>query len=166
METHSFFSHHHLGDTLLPLFVICSRHTTSSSVTHADWSDPRTYSDTQGTFCCCCLETHSTSLWQHTAGTLLFIVIGNTCQNSFLLLSCCRSGALSRILAFFFFFFMQSGALSRILRILLLPVHTHGALVVQILWLLIRHALTDRLLLICRPVLSHGAPPGTNSLVC
>jgi len=33
LETHSFFSHH-LGDTLLLLFVICSRHTTSSS--HGD----------------------------------------------------------------------------------------------------------------------------------
>jgi len=30
METHSFFSHH-LGDTLLPLFVVCSRHRPSSS---------------------------------------------------------------------------------------------------------------------------------------
>jgi len=29
LETHSFFSHH-LGDTFLPLFVIYSRHTTSS----------------------------------------------------------------------------------------------------------------------------------------
>jgi len=61
LETHSFFSHH-LGDTPLSLFVIYSRHTTSSL--HGDTrrlirhTDPSRHTGN----CCCCLETDSTSL--------------------------------------------------------------------------------------------------------
>jgi len=68
LETHSFFSHH-LGDTLLPLFVIYSRHTTSSS-----------HGDTRQLI-------RPTDPSRHTGNFLLFIVIGNTCRNSFLFTS-------------------------------------------------------------------------------
>jgi len=58
METHSFFSHH-LGDTLLPLFVVYSRHTTSSS---HDLSDTRIPPDSWGTV---------VAAWRHTQQAFL-----------------------------------------------------------------------------------------------
>jgi len=51
----------------------------------------------------------------------LLIVIGNTCRNSFFLLWLVYRRGLRLLLLN-----RQSGTLSRILRILLLPVHTHG----------------------------------------
>ena len=69
LETHSFFSYH-LGDTLLPLFVICSRHMTSSS--HG-LSDTRIPPDSWGTV---------VAAWRHTQQAFLthreFICIGDS----------------------------------------------------------------------------------------
>jgi len=76
LETHSFFSYH-LGDTLLPLFVICSRHTTSSL---HDLSDTRIPPDSRGTV---------VAAWRHTQQAflthreILLLLLGDHTQRVF-----------------------------------------------------------------------------------
>jgi len=82
LETHSFFSHH-LGDTLLPLFVIYSRHTTSSL--HGDTrrlirhTDPSRHTGN----CCSFFPIRHTDPSRHTGNHLFFAAWRHT-QQAFL----------------------------------------------------------------------------------
>jgi len=87
LGTHSFFSHH-LGDTLLPLFILYSRHTTSSL--HGDTRRLIRHTD-----CCSLFPIRHTDPSRHTGNSSYQIVsathassathagIGNTCRNLF-----------------------------------------------------------------------------------